>query len=70
MPATEAMPASVPRPRGAHRRDEGLEGGGESHHVGLQERPKDGDVLGVLGERADGDAGVGDDDVGDAEARA
>jgi hypothetical protein len=28
------------------------------------------DVLGVLGEGADGDAGVGDDDVGDAEARA
>jgi hypothetical protein len=64
MPATEAMPASAPR-RAAHiGAMKGWKVAASPDDVGLHDTAEDCDVLGVLGQRADGDAGVGDDDVG------
>ena len=68
-PATLAMPTSAPRRRATHRREKRLKRVHEPQYVGIEDGPEDREVLGVLGQRTARDAGVGDDDVGHAEAR-
>ena len=55
-------------PASAHRRDERLEGVHQAEDVGLEDVAKRGRVLFELGERAVGNARVGDHDVGQAVA--
>ena len=64
-----AIPTSAPRLRRAHRRNEWLKRVDDSDDVGVEDRAEAREVLRMLGQRTLRDSGVGNDDLGRAEAR-
>ena len=68
MPATLAMPTSVPLPRSRIARRK-VEGGRHADHVGLEGGAHNLEILEHLGVDADADAGIGDHHVGHAPGR-